>query len=121
MPPYISSTFSPLDDQKKIILPLVIMQNDITDASNQIPSRKEVKVTPTTDHFCKEFQENEERWETIVLVGRDCIETQWQKQYRSDENSLQLVAKTPLVCTLVGSPHESGTLTGNLRRKKTGR
>ena len=41
---------TPLDGQKRTVLPEVVMQNEIPDALNQIPSREEVKVVIS----CKE-------------------------------------------------------------------
>ena len=50
---------TPLDGQKEIALPEVIMQNEIPDAWNQIPSRKVVEETPGYSMFAHEFTEKQ--------------------------------------------------------------
>ena len=97
---------TPLNGQNKIALPEVIMQNDIPDSWNQVPSRQVVEETPGYSDFAQYFPEKQGDWETILLIGRDCMEAMWQEQYYSDENRSQMVAKTPLGWTLIGSPPE---------------
>ena len=87
---------APLNGQREIALPEVIMQNEIPDSLDQIPSRKEVEETPGYSMFAHEFPEKKDEWETILLIGRDCMEAMWQEQFYSDENRSQMVAKTPL-------------------------
>ena len=100
---------APLDGQKEIALPEVIMQNEIPDSLDQIPSRKEVEETPGYREFAHNFPEKQDDWETILLIGRDCMEVMWQEQFYSDENRSQMVVKTPLGWTLIGSPPERDT------------
>ena len=83
------------------------MKNEIPDAWNQIPSRKVVEETPGYSMFAHEFPEKQKEWETVLLTGRDCMEAQWQEQFYSNENRTQMVAKTPLGWTLIGSPPEA--------------
>ena len=109
---------TPLDGQKEIALPEVIMQNEIPDAWNQIPSKKVVEETPGFSEFAQHFPEKQDNWETILLIGRDCMEAMWQKQYYSDENRTQMVAKTPLGWTLIGSPPEKDPPPANRRQQK---
>ena len=80
------------------------MQNEIPDSWNQIPSKKAVEETPGFSEFAQHFPEKQDVWETILLIGRDCIEAHWQEQYYSAENRSQMIAKTPLGWTLIGSP-----------------
>ena len=70
---------TPLDGQKEIALPEVIMQNEIPDSLDQIPSRKEVEETPGYSDFAQYFPEKQKDWETILLIGRDCMEAMWQE------------------------------------------
>merc|ERR1712020_199433 len=51
---------TPLDGQKEIALPEVVMQNEIPDAWNQIPSRKDVEETPGYSMFAHEFPEKQD-------------------------------------------------------------
>ena len=53
---------TPLNGQKEIALPEVIMQNEIPDAWNQIPSRKVVEETPGYSMFAHEFPEKQDDW-----------------------------------------------------------
>ena len=94
------------------------MQNEIPDAWNQIPSRKVVEETPGYSMFAHEFPEKQEDWETILLIGRDCMEAQWQDQYYSAENNSQMVAKTPLGWTLIGSPPQKDPPPASRRQQK---
>ena len=94
------------------------MQNEIPDSLDQIPSRKEVEETPGYSDFAQYFPEKQKDWETILLIGRDCMEAMWQEQYYSDENRSQMVAKTPLGWTLIGSPPERDLPTANRRQQK---
>ena len=109
---------APLIGQKEVALPEVIMQNEIPDSLDQIPSRKEVEETPGFSDFAQYFPEKQNDWETILLIGRDCMEAMWQEQYYSDENRSQMVAKTPLGWTLIGSPPEKDPPTANRRQPK---
>ena len=109
---------APLNVQREIALPEVIMQNEIPDSLDQIPSRKEVEETPGYSMFAHEFPEKQDDWETILLIGRDCMEAQWQEQFYSAENRSQMVAKTPLGWTLIGFPPERGLPTANRRQQK---
>ena len=59
---------TPLNGQKEISLPEVIMQNEIPDAWNQIPSRKDVEETPGYSMFAHEFPEKKDDWETVLLI-----------------------------------------------------
>ena len=97
---------APLDGQKEIVLPEVIIQNEIPDSLDQIPSRREVEETPGYSMFAHEFPEKKDEWETILLIGKDCMEAQWQEQFYSTENRSQMVAKTTLGWTLIGSSPE---------------
>ena len=104
-----------MNGQNEIALPEVIMQNEIPDSLDQIPSRKEVEETPGFGMFAHEFPEKQDDWETILLIGRDCMEAQWQEQHYSAENRSQMVARTPLGWTLIGSPPEKDPPTANRR------
>ena len=97
---------TPLDGQKEISLPEVIMQNEIPDSWDQIPSPEEVANTPGFEDCSHLFPEKDPAWETLLLIGRDCMAVQWQEQFFDDKkgNTSQMLAKTPLGWTLIGSP-----------------
>ena len=51
---------APLNEEREIALPEVIMQNEIPDSLDQIPSRKEVEETPGYSMFAHEFPEKKD-------------------------------------------------------------
>ena len=59
---------APLNGLNEIALPEVIMQNEIPDSLDQIPSRKEVEETPGYRDFAQYFPEKQKDWETILLI-----------------------------------------------------
>ena len=69
---------TPLDGQPNISLPPAIMQNTIPDASDQVPSRKEVEQTPGYAEYAPHFQESI-GLPTIAVIGGDCMSAQFQK------------------------------------------
>ena len=97
---------TPLDGQKEIVLPEVIMKNEIPNTWDQIPSLEEVSVTPGFEDCSHLFPQKEPAWETILLIGRDCMAAQWQEQFFDEKNgnTSQMLAKTPLGWTLIGTP-----------------
>ena len=95
---------TPLDGQPGITLPPAVMQNAIPDAIAQVPSRRDVAHTRGYEEFARHFPNTNANWPTLLLIGRDCMPAQWQEQYYSDENTAQMVSKTPLGWTLVGFP-----------------
>ena len=96
---------TPLDGQPAIELPPSVMQNNIPSAIEQVPSRNDVANTAGFQHLAAKFPEKNHDWPTLLLIGRDCIEAQWQQQYHAKkENRTQMVVKTPLGWILVGYP-----------------
>ena len=111
---------TPLDGQDEIALPEVIMQNEIPDSWDQVPSPEDVSVTPGFEECSHLFPQKDPAWETILLIGRDCMAAQWQEQFydEKNENTSQMLAKTPLGWTLIGSPTYLTTNRQNHRNKK---
>ena len=96
---------TPLDGQPAIKLPPAVMQNSIPNSVNHVPSRYDVANTVGFQHFAEKFPKKNPGWPTLLLIGRDCIEAQWQQQYHAKgENHTQMVVKTPLGWALVGQP-----------------
>ena len=96
---------TPLDGQPAIKLPPAVMQNSIPNSVNPVPSRYDVANTVGFQHFAEKFPKKNPGWPTLLLIGRDCIEAQWQQQYHAKgENHTQMVVKTPLGWALVGQP-----------------
>ena len=95
---------TPLDGQPEMAMPPAVMQNPIPDALDQVPSKRDVAHTRGYEEFAQYFPEKDANWPTLMLIGRDCIPAQWQEQYYCDDNQGQMVSKTPLGWTLMGSP-----------------
>ena len=95
----------PIDGQKPITLPPAIMQNKIPEAWNQVPSREEVANTRGYEQFAEHFLDKKcwGKVPTLVLIGRDCMPAQLQKQFYSEDNPSQIIAQTPLGWVLMGS------------------
>ena len=99
---------TPLDGRRAIKLPPVVMQHSISDSVHQVPSPEDVADTVGFQHLAGYFPKKNPNWPTLLLIGRDCLEAQWQEQYYpTSENPSQMVFKTPLGWTLVGSPPNS--------------
>ena len=56
---------TPLDGQDEIALPEVIMQNEIPDSWDQVPSPEDVSVTPGFEECSHLFPQKDPAWETI--------------------------------------------------------
>ena len=54
--------------------------------------------------YSKYFPRKDSTWSTILLIGRDCVAAQRQEQFTSSQNQHQIIAKTPLGWTVIGSP-----------------
>ena len=94
---------SPLTGNSKIKLPPSVMQIPIPHAWDQIPSPADVASMKGFSHLAGYFPEKDPKWPTLLLIGRDCIEAQWQQQYHAkEENSTQMAVKTPVGWALVG-------------------
>ena len=95
---------TPLDGQPEMVMPPAVMQNPIPDALDQVPSRHDVAHTRGYEEFAHHFPDKDVNWPTLLLIGRDCMPAQWQEQNYGEDNQAQMVSKTPLGWTLMGSP-----------------
>ena len=87
---------SPLTGNSEIELPPSVMQNPIPHAWNQIPSPEDVASIKGFSHLAGYFPEKDPKWPTLLLIGRDCIEAQWQQQYHAKGENLTPVSYTHL-------------------------
>ena len=74
---------SPLEGDSSITLPPTYIQNTLPSAIDQVPSRKAVASTPGFKHLADRFPAKDVNWPTLLLIGRDCVEAQHQKQIYS--------------------------------------
>ena len=86
----------PLDGQKPITLPPATMQNKIPEAWDQVPTRQEVANTKGYERFAEYFLDKKMKLPTLVLIGRDCMPAQLQKQFYGEDNPSQMIVRTPL-------------------------
>ena len=95
---------SPLEGDSSITLPPTYIQNTLPNAIDQVPSRKAVASTPGFKHLADRFPAKDVNWPTLLLIGRDCVEAQHQKQIYSKQNKDIIATETPLGMTLIGTP-----------------
>ena len=111
---------APLNNPKrKIQLPTTYIQNEIPSASQEVPTRREVAQMPGFEHLAPNFHYTDKGWSTILLIGRNCIEAQMQRQVSSPRNKSQLAAETPLGWVIIGprSPCQPGPHTRHRQTK----
>ena len=110
----------PIDGQKPITLPPAIMQNKIPEAWNQVPSREEVANTKGYEQFAEHFLDKKcwGKVPTLVLIGRDCMPAQLQKQFYSEDNPSQIIAQTPLGWVLMGSKQRKKSSSSEAPKKR---
>ena len=65
---------TPLDGRRVIELPPVVMQNDLPDSVDQVPSPDDVADTVGFEHLAGYFPEKNPNCPTLFLIGRDCLE-----------------------------------------------
>ena len=98
-----------LTSDARIDLPLTTVLNPLPDAIDDVPSPDDVAAFPGLGNYAKHFPPKNQAWPTILLIGRDCIVAQQQEQFCSAQNQHQIIVKTPLGWTVMGSPPEEKT------------
>ena len=66
---------------------------------------------PGFEHLADEFLQNIADLKTVILIGRNCISAQQQKQFASPRNEHQIASETPLGWCIMGSPPPQSTQT----------
>ena len=75
----------------------------LPDALHNVPSPQEVLSIPGLSHLAEKFPAKE-NWPTLMLIGRDCAQSQKHLQTVSSEDNHQLAIQTPLGWTIMGRP-----------------
>ena len=68
-----------------------------------MPSPQEVSSIPGLSHLAEKFP-SKENWPTLMLIGRDCAQSQKHLQTVSSNDKHQLAIQTPLGWTIMGRP-----------------
>ena len=74
---------------------------------------------PGFEHLAEEFLKDIADLKTIILIGRNCISAQKQKQFASPRNTHQIASETPLGWCIMGSPPPQPTQTAQRTQRKT--
>ena len=69
---------------------------------HEIPTQDQVAKMPGFEHLADEFLPNLKGLKTIMLIGRDCILAQRQRQFTNNQNKHQIAAETPLGWCIMG-------------------
>ena len=80
--------------------------NEVPDAIEYIPTPEEVTSFPGLSHLACHFPKKKE-WPTVLLIGRDCIQSHAQTQQTWSQDRRQLASKTPLWRIFVGKATKS--------------
>ena len=73
---------------------------------------------PGFEHLADEFLQDIADLRTVLLIGRNCISAQKQKQFASPQNKHQIASETPLGWCIMGSPPSQPTQTTWKRQGK---
>ena len=73
---------------------------------------------PGFEHLAEEFLQDIADLKTVILIGRNCISAQQQKQFASPRNEHQIASETPLGWCIMGSPPPQSTKTTQKEQKK---
>ena len=94
---------SPLLGGIEVPLPRTTILHQLPNSVDEVPSPDEVALFPGLEQYAVHFPQKDPSWETILVIGRDCMIAQMQEQYTSNRNSQYMVAKTPLWWVAMGS------------------
>ena len=96
-----------LDSQTKMGLGPCYVCPDLPDAIDEVPSREKVQSTPHLKHLAADFPRKSDDWKTLILIGRDCMRAQVQKQHEMEGSHRIMASKTPFGWVLIGSPEQA--------------
>jgi len=88
--------------QNKINLPPTYLHKTLVNASQEVPTRRQVAGMPGFEHFADKFYDDVSNLKTIMLIGRNCILAQRQRQFTNSRNQNQIATETPLGWCIMG-------------------
>ena len=65
-------TISTIDKKQQWDLPPIYAYNTLPEAIHEVPTRQYIASTPGIAHLSNQFHDKQP-WNTIILIGRDCI------------------------------------------------
>ena len=94
---------TPLNGDPSIPLDLAYTCPQLPDQLGNVPTPQEVSSIPGLSHLAEKFP-SKENWPTLMLIGRDCAQSQKHLQTVSSDDRHQLAIQTPLGWTIMGKP-----------------
>ena len=94
---------TPLNGEPAIPLELAYTCPQLPDQLGNVPTPQEVSSIPGLSHLAEKFP-SKENWPTLMLIGRDCAQSQKHLQTVSSNDKHQLAIQTPLGWTIMGKP-----------------
>ena len=87
----------------KMELPSCIESKNIPEALDEIPDREEVRKMPGLEHLAEKFPKKDGRWNTLLLLGRTCMEAMGAERIQRGKQGTPLAVQTPLGWALIGT------------------
>ena len=94
---------TPLNGDPSVPLDIAYTCHQLPNVLHNVPSPQEVSSIPGLSHLAEKFPPKE-NWPTLMLIGRDCAQSQKHLQTVSSEDRHQLAIQTPLGWTIMGKP-----------------
>jgi len=88
----------------RIDLPSTYVKAAFSQLRPEVPTSSQVANLPGFEHLAEEFLPNLADLNTVILIGRNCIAAQKQKQFTSSRNEHQIASETPLGWCIMGKP-----------------
>jgi len=70
--------------------------------SREVPTKAQVAKMPGLDQYADKFYDDVSNFKTVILIGRNCIKAQRQRQFTDSRNQTQIVTETPLGWCIIG-------------------
>ena len=95
---------APLNRSRKTIdLPPTYLHKTLVSSSREVPTKSQVAGMPGFADFAEHFYDDVSNLKTIMLIGRNCILAQRQKQFTDSRNRNQIVTETPPGWCIMGT------------------
>ena len=86
----------------KIDLPSTYLHKSFENLHHEVPTKSQVAEMPGMEHLAEGFLQDFADLKTVLLIGRNCIAAQKQKQFTSPRNRNQIASETPLGWCIMG-------------------
>ena len=85
-----------------IDLPPTYIHGTLMNCSREVPTKAQVAKMPGLDQYADNFYDDVSNFKTVILIGRNCIKAQRQRQFTDSRNQTQIVTETPLGWCIMG-------------------